>query len=123
MQDFRRLQVWQRAHQLALLTYRITKDFPRDEVFGLRQMMRKTSIDIPAFIAEGCGKPNDPEFARSLSGAISLGNRLEQYSLMAKDLQFLDEDIHRDYENEIIEVKKMIAGFIRRLTGAAAGQY
>lgn len=37
MQDFRNLNVWKRAHELALLTYRITADFPRDEVFGLRR--------------------------------------------------------------------------------------
>lgn len=123
MQDFRKLQIWPRAHQLALLTYRITNDFPRDEIFGLRQMMRKVSIDIPAFIAEGCGKSNDGEFLRSLSAATGLGNRLEQYALMAKDLKFLDENIHHEYENGIIEVKKMIAGFSRRLSTSATGQY
>jgi four helix bundle protein len=53
MQEFRKLGVWKKAHELALFTYRITNDFPRDEVFGLRNMMRKTSSDIPAIVAEG----------------------------------------------------------------------
>ena len=85
MQDFRNLLVWQKAHRLALETYRITNDFPRDEVFGLRNMMRRTSIDIPAYIAEGAVKPNDTEFARSISAALGFANRLEYYALMAHD--------------------------------------
>ena len=115
MQDFRNLLVWQKAHQLALATCRVTNDFPRDEVFGLRNMMRKTSIDIPAFIAEGAAKQNDTEFARPVSGALGFANRLEYYAVMARDLGFLDLEIHERYESDLIEVKKMMAGFNRRL--------
>jgi len=53
MQDFHNLLVWQKAHQLALLTYKLTADFPRDEMFGLRTSLRRVSVDIPAYIAEG----------------------------------------------------------------------
>lgn len=115
MQDFRNLQVWKKAHELALLTYRLTADFPRDEVFGLRHSMRKASVDIPASIAEGCGKPNDVEFSRSLSAALGIANRLEYYSLMARDLEMLTPENHEFHANETIEVKKMINGFNRTL--------
>lgn len=115
MQDFRNLLIWQKAHQLALDTYRVTNDFPRDEVFGLRNMMRKVSIDIPAYIAEGAVKPNDSEFARSVSAALGFANRLEYYAIMARDLNFLDAEIHERYEHDLMEVKKMMAGFNRRL--------
>ena len=117
MQDFRNLQIWQRAHRLALTTYRVTNEFPRDEVFGLRNMMRKISIEIPAFIAEGAAKPNDAEFARSISAALGFANRLEYYALMARDLEFFDAKTHELFEKELIEVKKMMGGFNRRLTG------
>ena len=120
MQDFRNLLVWQRAHALALETYRVTNDFPRDEIFGLRNMMRKTSIDIPGFIAEGTAKPNDTEFAKSMSAALGFANRLEYYALMARDLDFLDASVHSRYENDLVEVKKMMGGFNRRLTGPAS---
>jgi len=53
MQNFRNLKVWQKAHDLALLVYRLTADFPREETFGLRHSLRKTAVDIPALIAEG----------------------------------------------------------------------
>lgn len=115
MQDFRKLLVWQKAHELALLTYRITADFPKDEIFGLRHVMRKTSVDIPAFIAEGCGKFNDVEFSRCMASAIGLSNRLEYYALMAFDLAFFSDQIHQSYEANLIESRKIMSGFNRRL--------
>src|SRR5947207_11225707 len=121
MQDFRNLQVWQRAHQLALMTYRITNEFPRDEVFGLRNIMRKIAIGIPAYIAERSGKPNDAEFSRSLSAALGFANRLEYYALMAHDLEFLNTDNYAKYEQEIIAVKKMMSGFNRHLAASNIG--
>ncbi|MBV9241130.1 MAG: four helix bundle protein, partial [Acidobacteria bacterium] len=88
MQNFQNLLVWQKAHHLAMRTYEITNDFPRDEVFGLRNMMRKVSIDIPGAIAEGAAKPNDQEFAKYMSTALGFSNRPQYYALMARDLRF-----------------------------------
>lgn len=115
MQDFRNLKVWQRAHQLALLTYKVTSDFPKDEVFGLRHSMRKAATDIPAYISEGCGKANDSEFSRAIAAAVAVAYRLEYYALMAKDLEFIGPEILGPYESELTEIKKMLNGFNRRL--------
>lgn len=115
MQDFRNLNVWKRAHELALLTYRITANFPKDEVFGLRHSMRKAATDIPSFIAEGCGKPTDTEFSRAIGTAVAVAYRLEYQALMAKDLDFLTAGIHDKFEKELTEVKKMLNGFNRKL--------
>lgn len=115
MQDFKKLLVWQKAHQLALLTYRWTADFPRDEVFGLRNSLRKTSVDIPAFIAEGCGKLSSIESAKSIVGAIALANRLEYYTLMSRDLQMLSEANYDIEVEAIVEVRKMLSGFAKKM--------
>ena len=115
MQDFKKLKVWQKAHELALFTYEITADFPKEELFGLRNTLRKTAVDIPAYIAEGTAKPNDVEFGRSVSIALALGNRLEYFALVARDLTLLNETVHADYTNRIVEVRKMLSGFNRRL--------
>jgi len=119
MQDFRKLLVWQKAHKLALRTYELTHDFPRDELFGLRNMMRKSSIDIPAYIAEGCGKSSDAEFRRSIDAAMAVSMRLEYYALMAHDLKFIDDRSHASYEKDVIEVRQMMGGLNRRLSSAA----
>jgi four helix bundle protein len=115
MQDFKNLKVWQKAHELALLTYRLTADFPRDELFGLRNTLRKTSVDIPAFIAEGCAKTSDVDFAKTMSLAVALANRLEYYALMAHDLTMLSERDHEILLETIVEVRKMLSGFAKRL--------
>jgi four helix bundle protein len=115
MQNFRNLLVWQKAHELALLTYQLTANFPREETFGLRNSLRKVSTDIPAYIAEGCGKLTDADFARTMGVALGLANRLEYYALLARDLMMMAVPQHADYEQLIIEVKKMISGFNRRL--------
>jgi four helix bundle protein len=115
MQDFKNLLVWQKAHELALLTYRLTTNFPRDEMFGLRNSLRRTSIDVPAYIAEGCMKASDSEFARSLSASLGFANRLEYYALVARDLGFFEVDTHEGYEAAITEVKKRINKFRSRL--------
>ncbi len=115
MQDFKNLKVWQKAQELALFTYRITTEFPKEELFGLRNTLRKTSVDIPAFIAEGCAKTNDQEFGKSISMAIALNNRLEYYALVARDLQLLNDAVHKEYADRIVEVRKMLSGFNQRL--------
>ena len=117
MQDFKNLKVWQKAHELALLTYKITADFPKEELFGLRNTLRKTSVDIPAYIAEGCAKENNAEFSKLIGSSIALSNRLEYYALMAADLAFLNETVHADYTDRIVEVRKMLSGLNRRLDG------
>jgi len=115
MQDFKNLKVWQKAHELALCTYRITVDFPREELFGLRNTLRKTSVDIPALIAEGCAKESNSEFSRLIANSIALSNRLEYFALMAKDLEMLGDEVHLEYLGHIVEVRKMLSGFNRRL--------
>ncbi len=116
MQDFKNVKAWRKAHELALYTYRITADFPKEELFGLRNTLRKTSVDIPAAIAEGCGKVNNSEFSRLISQSIGLANRLEYFALIAKDLTLLGEIVHAEYLDKIVEVRKMLSGFNQRLT-------
>ena len=115
MQNFRNLKVWQKAHQLALLVYRVTADFPREETFGLRHSLRKTAVDIPALIAEGAAKTSDNEFAASVSSALGLSTRLEYYALIALDLELMKKPNHDNLNEEIVEVRKMLSGFNRKL--------
>ena len=115
MQDFKNLKVWKKAHELALYAYTITADFPKEELFGLRNTLRKTCVDIPALIAEGCAKESNSEFSRTIANSIALANRMEYYALVAKDLRLLNDAVHLEYTDKIIEVRKMLSGFNQRL--------
>ena len=67
MKDFRKLQVWEKAHQLALALYQVTASFPRDETYGLVSQIRRAAASIPSNIAEGCGR----EIPNCLASALS----------------------------------------------------
>ena len=56
MKDFRKLEVWQKAHGLVLAVYRETTGFPKEEIYGLTGQVRRAAVSIPANIAEGCGR-------------------------------------------------------------------
>jgi hypothetical protein len=56
VQDFRKLAVWEKAHQFTLSTYQATRVFPKEEIYGLTNQIRRSAASIPAHIAEGCGR-------------------------------------------------------------------
>ena len=106
MQDFRNLKVWQQAHELTLLVYELTQNFPKEELFGLRNSLRRTCVDIPAYIAEGSGKSSDNEFSRCIGSALDLSNRLEYFVLLAFDLGMFSENENLRLNESIIDLKK-----------------
>ncbi len=115
MKDFRDLAVWKRAHELTLALYRVTKNFPKEEMYGLTSQIRQASSSIGANIAEGCGKRTDADFGRYLQNAFGSANELEYLLLLSFDLQFLKKTEFEDLTSQTIEVKKMLAAFLRKL--------
>jgi four helix bundle protein len=116
MKDFRQLQVWQKAHQLTLAIYRVTKAFPRDELYGLTAQLRRSSASVPANIAEGCGRSGDAELARFCSIAIGSASELEYHLLLARDLELLGAEDYSDLAAQASEVKRMLTGLWQKLT-------
>ncbi len=116
MKNFRELKVWEKGHQLTLAAYVATKQFPKDELFGLTSQIRRASASIPANIAEGCGRSSDAELARFLHISMGSACELEYHFLLARDLELLKLETYRELETLTIEVKRMLAAFIRKLT-------
>lgn len=84
-------------------------------MFGLTSQIRRCSASIPANIAEGCGKRSNNEFQRFLHIATGSASELEYHFLLAKDLGFLEEEDYRSLDQKVIEVKKMLAGLIKKI--------
>ena len=97
------------------MVYKVTADFPREELFGLRNQLRRTSVDIAAFIAEGCGKPSDEEFAKCIGSALGYANRMEYFALVAFDLKLLEQKPYDLLHERIIETSKMLSAFWQTL--------
>jgi four helix bundle protein len=83
VKDFRQLKVWQKAHELTLAVYRLTATFPREELYGLRNQLRRAGSSIAANLAEGCGRNGDAELARFCSMAMGSASELEYHLLLA----------------------------------------
>ena len=115
MQNFRNLQVWRSAHTLVLSVYRITRAFPREEQFTLVSQIRRAAISVPANIAEGCGRGSDRDFARHLQIAVGSADELDYHLLLATDLCFISSGEHQLLLRELVEVRKMLTGLVRRL--------
>ena len=115
MRDFKTLQVWQKAHQLTLNIYRATEAFPDTERYGLTSQTRRAAASIAANIAEGCGRNSDADFARFLQIAFGSASELEYHLLLGHDLNMLDTEIYRQLEQDVVEVKRMLTGFIKKL--------
>ena len=115
MQDFRQLKVWEKTHKLALDTYRATRQFPRDEAFGLTAQLRRAAVSIPANIAEGCGRTGDREFGRFLGMALGSASELEYHLLFAHDLAFLTDQDFKHLTEGVVEVKRMLAGLVQSM--------
>ena len=116
MRDFKELKVWHKAHQLVLDIYQHTCCFPDDERYGLTAHLRKSASSIPSNIAEGCGREGEKEFARFLSIAAGSASETEYQLLLAKDLGYMEPDLHSRLNEQVNDVKRMLNSFIQKLT-------
>jgi four helix bundle protein len=116
MKDFRKLKVWERAHQLVLAVYHTTASFPRDETYGLTAQLRRSVSSIPSNIAEGCGRDGDAELARFCLIARGSASELEYQILLAHDLKLIPSGRYDELSQEITEIKRMLTVLVQKLT-------
>jgi four helix bundle protein len=115
VKDFRRLQVWHKAHALALDVYRITAAFPRDERYSLTSQARRSASSIAANLAEGSGINGDRELARFCCIAMGSASELEYHLLLAKDLKLIGPVQYQELNERNTEVKRMLAALQMKL--------
>jgi four helix bundle protein len=115
MKDFRDLQVWQKAHELTLRVYAVTRTFPKEELYSLTSQLRRSMMSVPSNVAEGCGRDGDAELARFLQIALGSASEAEYQILLAQDLEYLDSTEAAELIGSAQEVKRMISGLLRRL--------
>jgi four helix bundle protein len=116
MRDFKGLKVWEKAHQLVKEIYVVTRNFPDDERFGLTSQLRRAAVSIPSNVAEGCGRESQREFARFLSISAGSSSEVEYQLLLAFDINYLEQEQYLQLNNNIIEIKRMLNSFIKKLT-------
>jgi len=115
MRNFRKYQVWELGHEITLEVYQLSKQFPKDERFGITSQMRRCSASVPANIAEGCGRESEKEFKRFLVIANGSATELEYFLILIKDLKLATQpDIERLIE-KVDQLKRSLNRLISKL--------
>ena|SRR5688500_13002756 len=118
MQDFRRVRVWRRAHELSLAIQRVTRAFPRSGYAELKSQLNRAADSIVSNIVEGCGAATRKEQARYLDISIKSASEVDYRLQLARDHGALVRAEWRPLANEVIEIRKMIYGFRRAILAA-----
>jgi four helix bundle protein len=121
-QDYRDLVVWQKAVDLAVCVYQLTRAFPKDEVYGLVPQMRRAAVSVASNIAEGRGRLNVGEFRQSLGIAQGSIYELQTQMLVAQRLGMASDDSLNGADSLSNEVSKMLGAFIQALNRKAGSK-
>jgi len=111
LKSFKELRVWKQSYELVLAIYQITKNFPKDELYGIVSQMRRASISIVSNIAEGYARKSKMEYIQFLSIAYSSLSELETQIMLSKDLSYLAEENYI----KLMEMKDQVGGMLYKL--------
>ena len=109
---FRDLIVWQKSKALATRIYTITKDFPKEEIFGLTSQIRRAATSIPANIAEGKGRGTQKDFCHFLVQARGSLFEVETFAELASDLAYIPVPDQKQIQEDCDEIGRMLNGLI-----------
>ena len=115
MRTFRKYQVWELGHEITLEVYKLSKQFPKEELFGLTSQMRRCSSSVPANIAEGCGRETEKEFKRFLVIANGSATELEYFLILVKDLKLADQESIEKLIEKVDQLKRSLNRLISKL--------
>ena len=115
VKDYRELIVWQKAVDLVEAVYRVTRSFPREEVYGLTSQIRRAVVSVPSNIAEGQARNSTADFLHFLSIARRSLKEVETQVIIARRLGYIDEKLEGDLTSLTEEVSRLISGLMRSL--------
>lgn len=114
IKSFTDLTVWQQGHHLVLAIYRITKKFPKDEQFGLTNQIRRAIVSFTSNIAEGFSRSSYKEKAQFYSVALGSLTEAQNQLLIAKNLDYINNDMFTELATITVSLNKMTNGLIKK---------
>ena len=115
MRDHRGLKVFELADEVAVLVYRVTARFPREEIYGLTSQIRRAAVSVPSNIVEGCARDSQADFLRFLYVAFGSLKELHYQLSLSHRLGFLRNHDASMIEPKIVEAENTLNGLIRAL--------
>jgi four helix bundle protein len=115
MQNYEKLNVWVKAHEIAVEIYRLAGGFPRADGLALTSQVRRAALSIPTNIAEGAGSPTANDFRRFLQIAMGSASETRYHLLVARDLGLISEATYSELSERLSEVRRMLTGLIKKV--------
>ncbi len=115
MQSHQDLIVWKKSMEHVTNIYMVTRDYPKEEFFGIVSQMRRAAVSIPSNIAEGYGRLYGKETAKFLSNARGSASELETQIIISRNLGFAADDKLVELQNQIVEILRMLSALIKTL--------
>jgi four helix bundle protein len=112
--NYRNLNFYKKSHELTLEIYKITKNFPKEELYSLTNQLRRSVSSIPANISEGSAKTNK-DFKRFLNIALGSAKETEYWLLLAKDLEYIPINIYEKLLKELNQIIGSIINYIKKI--------
>ncbi len=115
IQSFTDLNAWQKGHTLAINVYKLTRDFPKDELFSLTSQLRRAVVSITSNIAEGFSRGFPKEKIQFYTIALGSLTEVQNQLLIARDIGYINKDQFQKIAEETVVVSKLINGLIKSL--------
>lgn len=112
MRDFRKYEVWNEGHEVTMLIYEVTNNFPKEEIYGLTSQIRRASSSIPTNISEGCGRESDLDFRRFLIIASGSAAELEYLIFLSGQLNYITKDNALNLTEKVVIIRKKLRRLI-----------
>ena len=113
--DYRKLDVWRVADDVAVRVYTVTGGFPIAERFGLTSQMRRAAVSVPSNIAEGCGRNGRGDLRRFIQVALGSANELDYQLSLSTRLGYVESPVALELHGEITRVRQMLGSMLRGL--------
>ena len=116
IKSYRDLRIWQTGIKIVKEVYLITRTFPKNETYGLASQMQRAAVSIPSNIAEGHNRLHRKEYVQFLNVAQGSCAELETQVIIAKELEFLNNDVYNFLIDQLDQEGRQIRSLISKLT-------
>jgi len=116
MQTHKNLKVWQRSISLVTEIYRVTRDFPKEEIYCMVSQLRRAAISIPSNIAEGSARKHTREYIQFLYVSLGSAAEIETQIIISINLGYIISDKAVGIQAELEEIIRMLIGLIKSLS-------